>query len=86
MSNELQLENLLPSASNTRWISSHPAVVTAAPNNVTGSLCDHMAIRSVESPLWRAFGRRHSWQPTLHERLHIVLHAASTPNHLLILP
>src|SRR4051812_44613098 len=33
---------------------SHPLVVTAAPNSVTGSVCDHMAILWLASPEWRA--------------------------------
>jgi hypothetical protein len=34
--------------------SSHPLPLRAAPNSVTGSLCDHMALRGPASPLWSA--------------------------------
>jgi uncharacterized protein (DUF983 family) len=51
---DVQFEKDDPSRSNTGRISAHPAPLKAAPNSVTGSLCDHIPIRGPASPLCKA--------------------------------
>src|ERR1700719_4423758 len=51
---DMQFEKVDASQSNVGRISSHPVFVVTAPNNVTGSSCDHIAARGLASPLWSA--------------------------------
>jgi hypothetical protein len=50
----MQFENVDASQSNVGPTSSHPFFVVTAPNNVTGSSCDHIAALGFASPLWSA--------------------------------